>query len=246
MQEVDGGVHCQLLQGREGCATCPTPYPPSAGLGLTVKREPGVTTIARVTCPTAPRFWRWHSLPLPRLVPREVLLPDEAEHEQEWKLQLLAAALCGGLGLAGFFVGAGRAQLILYILAYASGAWFTIHEVWERLQKRHLDVHFLMLAVAAGSASIGAWGEGAMLLVSLFAFRSDGALRDGPNPARDSIAVSRRAESRTLNGCRRARTARCPSSNLRAGMRLLVKPGEQFPGRCRSRQRRRPPATNRI
>src|SRR4030095_1391244 len=96
IQEMDGGAHCQLLQGREGCTTCPTPYPPSAGQGLTIERQPGVTTIARVTCPTAPKFWCWRSLPLPRLVPREVLLPDEAEHEHEWKLQLLAAGLCGG------------------------------------------------------------------------------------------------------------------------------------------------------
>ena len=49
----------------------------------------------------------------------------------------------------------------------------TIHEVWERLQQRAIDVHFLMLAVAAGSAAIGAWGEGATLL---FLFSFSGAL----------------------------------------------------------------------
>ena len=51
--------------------------------------------------------------------------------------------------------------LIGYVLAYIAGSWFTAQDVWERLRQRAIDVHFLMLAVALGSASIGAWGEGA-------------------------------------------------------------------------------------
>src|SRR5262245_61042959 len=115
LQEGNERGHCQLLLGHEGCDTCPTPYPPGTGQGLTIERKPGMTTIARVTCPTAPKFWRWHSLPLPRLVPREVMLPDEAEHEHEWKLQLLAAVLCGTFGLVGYLIGPGRIQLPLFV-----------------------------------------------------------------------------------------------------------------------------------
>ena len=49
----------------------------------------------------------------------------------------------------------------------------SVGEVWERLQQRAIDVHFLMLAVAVGAASIGAWAEGATLL---FLFSFSGAL----------------------------------------------------------------------
>jgi cation transport ATPase len=44
----------------------------------------------------------------------------------------------------------------LFALSYLAGAWYAVQEVWERLRNQALDVHFLMLAVAAGSASIGA------------------------------------------------------------------------------------------
>jgi len=86
-------------------------------------------------------------------------------------------------GLTAYFVEESRWAKALYVLAYVAGSWFTVHEIHELLQKRALDVHFLMLVVALGSASIGAWGEGAMLL---FLFSFSGALehlRDGPHPS---------------------------------------------------------------
>ena len=79
----------------------------------------------------------------------------------------------GRLALPVFCSAAHAGSDWCFVLAYLAGAWFTVQEVWERLQKRELDVHFLMLAVAVGSASIGAWGEGAMLL---FLFSFSGAL----------------------------------------------------------------------
>src|SRR3982074_3678902 len=86
---------------------------------------------------------------------------------------MAAAVLCGVFGLGAYVFRAQPLSIIGYLLAYLAGSWFTVHEVWERLQKRAIDVHFLMLAVAAGSASIGAWGEGATLL---FLFSLSGAL----------------------------------------------------------------------
>jgi len=149
---------------------------------LTIRQEGDTTTIARVTCVTAPNFWRWREIPWPRLVPREVLLPEDAEHEHEWKLQLLAATLCGLLGLTAYFVEESLLGKALYVLAYVAGSWFTVHEIRELLQKRALDVHFLMLVVALGSASIGAWRR-RDAAVPVFIFRRAGALRDGPHPS---------------------------------------------------------------
>src|SRR5262245_62140602 len=173
IKKADSQAQCGLLRGDPDCARCLTPVPPSALPRLTVENGADTTTISRIRCPTAPTFWRWKAVAFPKIVPREVQLPDEAAHEREWKWQLAAAVLCGAFGLLGRFALSGHAATVAYTLAYVSGARFTVHEVWERLQHGHLDVHFLMLSVAAGSASIGAWAEGATLL---FLFSLSGAL----------------------------------------------------------------------
>jgi Cd2+/Zn2+-exporting ATPase len=128
LQEKHAGPRCALLEGTADCATCPTPFPAQISKSITVQRDPAATTIARVTCPTAPTFWKWHLLP--RIVPREVRFPDEEEHEHEWKWQLLAAGLCGAFALAGHFAGGGTVALAFYIWPM-SRRWFTTHDVWE-------------------------------------------------------------------------------------------------------------------
>lgn len=228
IQHDEAGARCKLLDGAPDCSGCAIAAPPDVGRSLTVQHNPEVTTIARVTCPTAPKFWHWRQLPWPRIVPREVVLPDEEDHEHEWKLQLVAAFLCGGFGLFAWLSGDAKFALPLYLLAYLSGAWFTVHEIWELLQKRSLDVHFLMLAVAVGSASIGAWSEGAMLL---FLFSLSGALEHYAmgRTSREirSLFKSAPKEAIVLNAA--GHETHVPVESLEAGMRLLVKPGEQFP-----------------
>src|SRR5207245_2138555 len=155
-------------------------------------------------------------------------LPDEADHEREWKEQLLAACLCGMFGLSAHFVGQGWPSLALYLLAYLAGSWFTVHEIRELLQRRALDVHFLMLTVALGSASIGAWGEGATLL---FLFSFSGSLEHyamGRTQREIRSLFKTAPKVATLvdeNGSERA----VPVDQLQPGMRLLIKPGEKFP-----------------
>src|SRR5581483_12294381 len=97
-------------------------------------------------------------------------------HINEWKPQLALAILCGIFGLAGYFLrhaGMETFSLAAFVVAYLAGAFYPAEEVWERLQQRAIDVHFLMLAVAVGAATIGAWAEGATLL---FLFALSGAL----------------------------------------------------------------------
>src|ERR1051325_1977330 len=50
---------CGLLAGVSDCAHCPTPLPPAVSRSIPLERDADTTTIARVTCPTAPTFWRW-------------------------------------------------------------------------------------------------------------------------------------------------------------------------------------------
>ena len=150
------------------------------------------------------------------------------DHADEWKLQLAAAMLCGVFGLLAALVLPAPFKVAAFIAAYIAGGFYPVEEVWERLQKRVLDVHFLMIAVAIGAASIGAWAEGATLL---FLFSFSGALehyalgrtqkeirslfRDAPKTATVIDADGTETEVAV--------------EKIRAGERLLIKPGAQFP-----------------
>ncbi|MDB6064671.1 MAG: heavy metal translocating P-type ATPase [Pedosphaera sp.] len=224
--EVDSGAACSLLSGVGDCNTCAMPLSPREKRAITIKNEGDATTIARVTCPTAPRFWRWRDIPWPKVVQRDVEFLEHAEQIDEWKGQLLAAVLCGVFGLAGYFLS--PISLYCYMAAYLAGGWFTAQEVWERMQQRAIDVHFLMLAVAAGSASIGAWGEGSTLL---FLFSLSGALEHFAlgRTQREIRSLFKEAPKVATVLDASGHERELPVERLRLGMRLLIKPGAQFP-----------------
>jgi Zn2+/Cd2+-exporting ATPase len=234
VEQAQAAFPCGLLQGREDCRTCAAPLAPPEQNAVTVKHEGDTTTIARVTCPTAPRFWRWRDLPLPKFVQRDVELHEAHEHLGEWKWQLLCAGLCLVLGLAAWAVTRHHpaptpAGYLLFALAYLAGSWFAAEELWEHLREDGgLDVHFLMLFVAAGAASIGAWAEGATLL---FLFSFAGALEHYAmeRTQREIRSLFRDAPKVATLMDDQGREAEIPVENIRAGMRLLVKPGGQFP-----------------
>ena len=228
------GESCGLLTGQGDCLTCETPLSDQERQRILIEHKGGTTTIARVTCPTAPTFWRWRDMPFPKFVQRDIELADAEEHIGEWKWQLLCAVLCSGFGLTAFLITPHDAKptlvgYLFYALAYLAGSWFAAEELWERLRKQGgLDVHFLMLAVAAGSAAVNQWNEGVILL---FLFSFAGALehyamertqreirslfRDAPKVATLLDAAGNEREVAV--------------DKIRAGMRLSVKPGSQFP-----------------
>ncbi len=228
MRAAGPAQRCGLLSGRNDCHACDRALPPEIRNTITIKQEAGATTIARVTCPTAPKFWRWKNFPLPKVLQRDVEFFEEEEHPHEWKWQLLAAGLCGALALTAAFLSPGPARLGLFVLAYLAGSWFTAQEVWERLRKAAIDVHFLMLTVAAGSAAIGNWAEGATLL---FLFSLSGGLEHFAMARTrreiDSLFKSAPKTATLLDADGHEREV--PVGQVRPGARLLVKPGGQFP-----------------
>jgi Cd2+/Zn2+-exporting ATPase len=219
---------CTLLSGEGDCQTCDRPLSPSERQRISIRHQAGATTIARVTCPTAPKFWRWLDIPWPRVVQRDVEFLEHADEINEWKGQLAAAILCGVFALSAHFLLTGPLSLAGYLLAYLAGAWFTAQEVWERLRKRAIDVHFLMLAVAVGSAAIGAWGEGATLL---FLFSLSGALEHFAlgRTQREIRSLFREAPKVAVVLDEKGREIQVPVDTLAPGMRMLIKPGTQFP-----------------
>lgn len=222
------GTLCCVANAAGDCQSCGRPLNPVGEKKIQIERHGGALTIARVTCPTAPKFWRWQDVPWPKVVQREVPFFEEPEHFDEWKAQLAAALLCGVFGTVGYALGANRWSLGAYLLAYLAGAWFVSEEVWERLRQRAIDVHFLMLAVAVGSASIGAWGEGAMLL---FLFSLSGALEHYAlgRTQREIRALFRDAPKSATVLDAAGLEHDTPVEDLRAGMRLLIRPDAQFP-----------------
>jgi Cd2+/Zn2+-exporting ATPase len=230
-QHSDASRSCGLFSGKSNCNTCVSPLTAAERNLITVQHKDGVTTIARVTCPTAPKFWRWRDLPFPRIEAMAMEIPDDDDHDHhadEWKWQMVAAVVCGVSGLLAAFVVPAPYQVFAFCVSYLAGGFFPAEEVWERLQKRILDVHFLMLAVALGAACIGAWAEGATLL---FLFSFSGALEhyamgrtqkeirslfhDAPKTATVIDASGNETE--------------VPVEKIQKGARLLIKPGAQFP-----------------
>ena len=226
-QNADPNHACSLLSGKSDCAICGSPLSEAERKQFTIQHDGGSTTIARVTCPTAPKFWRWRDLPFPKIVPREIEIHDDDHGVDEWKMQLVAAVLCGVFGLAGYFLPA-PFKVFLFVAAYLAGGFYPAEEVWERLQKRAIDVHFLMIAVAIGAASIGAWAEGATLL---FLFSLSGALEHYAmgRTQKEIRALFRDAPKFATALDDQGREREVPVENLRAGMKLLIKPGAQFP-----------------
>ena len=221
---------CQLLAGKEECAACTNPLSELERRRITVRSEGDTTTIARVTCPTAPRFWRWIDLPLPRIEPRTIEIEEEHDHHHadEWKWQLAAAVMCGLCGLLAALVLPPHWKIAGFVGAYLAGAYFPAEEALERLRQRILDIHFLMLAVAAGAAFLGAWAEGAILL---FLFSFSGSLEHYAlgRTQKEIRSLFREApKTATVLAAGGAETE-VPVERIRMGDRLLIKPGSQFP-----------------
>jgi Zn2+/Cd2+-exporting ATPase len=222
------GDTCGLLTGKGDCWKCGTPLSETERRRITIQNDGLTTTIARVTCPTAPKFWRWRDIPFPKVVQRDVEFLEHAQEIDEWKPQLAAAILCGVLGLTAHFLLTGHWKVAAYVLACIAGGFYPAEEVWERLRKRTIDVHFLMIFVAAGAAYIGAWAEAATLL---FLFSFSGALehyalgrtqKEIRSLFRDAPKVATRLDDR-------GEEREVKVEKITGGMRLLIKPGAQFP-----------------
>ncbi len=227
-QQAQGKGSCTLLAGANACQDCVQPLSDAERQKITIRHEGNSTTIARVTCPTAPKFWRWRDIPWPKVVQRDIEFLEHAEEIDEWKPQLAAALLCGVLGLGAYLFRESDWSRFGFCLAYLAGSWYTAQEVWERLRNRAIDVHFLMLAVAVGSASIGAWGEGAMLL---FLFSLSGSLEHFAlgRTQREIRSLFREAPKVATVLDKNGVEHEMQVEKLVQGIKMLIKPGAQFP-----------------
>ncbi|MGJ8641468.1 MAG: heavy metal translocating P-type ATPase [Opitutaceae bacterium] len=185
----------------------------------------GTLKLQKPTCLTAPRFWQWREL-------HWAAAEEEVEHD-DWRVLGVLAGICAILGIAGFgmeLVGSAPAwvPVALYFGAMLSGGWDAIGDVKEGLPKGELDIHFLMLAVAVGAASIGAWAEGALLLF-LFSFSAalEAYALHRTRSEIDSLFDAAPKTATILDGDGNEQTV--PVEEVAVGQTIVVKPGALFP-----------------
>ena len=129
-------------------------------------------------------FNKWtHAAREPRDEPSNHALNDpkkEADHDHSGhdhihggilgpKTELTFAVLCGTFLLLGWLLEtfaelANWISIVLFVVAYFFGSYFTIKEAVEKIRAGKFEIDFLMIVAAAGAAALGAWAEGALLL----------------------------------------------------------------------------------
>jgi len=149
------------------------PAQPTEAFQLQVRQLPShEVLIEKPSCPTAPTFWKWREFAWPE--PEEI----EKRSREEWQILAVQAAICGLALGAGWFLERftevpATAWVGCFVVSIVAGGWDAAKEAWEKFREGQLEIHFLMLSVAAGAMSIGAWHEGALLL---FLFSLSGAM----------------------------------------------------------------------
>jgi Cd2+/Zn2+-exporting ATPase len=99
--------------------------------------------------------------------------PDRGAHDHDHagvfgERTELYFALGSGVALAaGWLAARGGIEtlpLILYLIAYALGGYYTTLEAIDNARHRRLRIDSLMIVAAIGAAALGSWAEGALLL----------------------------------------------------------------------------------
>lgn len=220
---------CAQFPASATCDKCSTAAsaPMPRGIRMVFLPNHGIL-LERESCETALRFWRWRQFPWVRFEP----LAHETVGAHPWKLPMALAIACGALTAAGWWVERAWPEAfwvsrVLYSLAYLAGGWDAALDTWSLLRKKKLDIHFLMLAVAVGAASIGHWWEGGVLL---FLFSVSGALEDLAHQRTERAISSLFKEApKTATVIENGAERQIPVDDLRPGMVLAIRPGDVVP-----------------
>src|ERR1700677_4250526 len=209
--------------------------PAAAPPGYKLSRQGGATIVGRETCETAEKLWLW----------REVEWPGEGEgrgHDQgghdharvdgDWRKLAVLAGGCAAAGIAGTLAarlvpGLPWLSKAIYGVGLVAGGLDAAVDSWANLRERRIDIHFLMLAVAAGAVLIGAWGE-AVILLTLFS--AAGAMEEYAldRTQREVSALLKSAPKRATLVLADGSEREADVAELKPGQRVRVKPGEAF------------------
>ncbi|WP_341300460.1 heavy metal translocating P-type ATPase [Lysinibacillus sp. FSL H8-0500] len=121
------------------------------------------------------------------------------------------------------------ASVLLYITAFCVGGFAKAKEgIEETIEERKLNVELLMVLAAIGSAAIGYWTEGAILI---FIFAVSGALETyAMNKSQREISALMKLQPEEAWLVRGGfEPMKVAVSTLQIGDHLLIKPGERIP-----------------
>lgn len=152
-----------------------------------------------------------------------------AEAGASWQSMAWRSAVCAVMALAGWWLHDvfHPASTACYMVAYLFGGWDLAKETWADFREFQFNTHFLMLLVVPATAALGAWGEGALLLVL---FSASAALEHfAMGRTRSAIAALLRGAPKTATILREGQPAEVPVEEVEAGMMLRVAPGQQVP-----------------
>jgi Cd2+/Zn2+-exporting ATPase len=159
VRSLGGESVCRWTPPDSRCGKCGRLLEGKWEEGVFLRRKGEKIILERESCPTAPKFWLWKILSGVKLEVRQ--LPSVVGAGKKWKVPLVLALVCGGAGIMGWWL-EGWMGKAFFLFAYLAGGWKTGEEVIHRIRTGVLDIHFLMLAVAAGAAAVGHWDEGAL------------------------------------------------------------------------------------
>src|SRR5690625_4940786 len=92
-----------------------------------------------------------------------------------WLTVLCGISLAIGFSLDLSGITGETVPVLFYLISYATGGYPGLKETLRDLRNRQINIDFLMIAAAAGAATIGLWLEGAVLL---FLFSLSGTLEE--------------------------------------------------------------------
>lgn len=146
-------------------------------------------------------------------------------------LELIAAALSGLLIAAGWLLNKydfGADSIIAYLFAFVIGGFAKAKEgIEETYENKELNVEMLMIFAAVGSAIIGYWTEGAVLI---FIFAVSGALETyAMNKSHKEISSLMELQPEEALLISDGIEKRVSVAMLQVGDEILVKPGERVP-----------------
>lgn len=203
-----------------------TPAPDRMPAGFSLRREGSATVLRRQSGAAEEKTWLW----------REMQWPDieagPGADDPAWRALARLAAICGMAGIAGYAAAHLAPQhpwlaIPAYLTGLVAGGWEAAITCWERLRQRKIDIHFLMLAVAAGAVVIGAWSEAVLLL---FLFSASGAMEEyALHRTRSEISSLLKSSPKsaalvTADGGEELIAIEA----VQVGQRLRTKPGEAF------------------
>lgn len=198
-----------------------------AAAGFTLRKDGSAVVVGRNMGQTAESLWLWREMEWPAIT------AEPTPENQEWRTLATLAAVCGLSGVAGFIAGVVFPDLpwvarIFYGVGLIAGGWDAAIDSWANLKKREIEIHFLMLAVAAGAVVIGAWGEAVLLL---FLFSASGAMEEYAldRTQREVSSLLKSAPKQAIVLDAEGHEVEILVEDLRIGQRVRVRPGGAFP-----------------